>query len=81
MFVNKVDPNYYLKNREVKDLKEEFQIINRIGNVYFDSIYELDNKSDYILSINRIKRIKLDNNIYYTKCFKYYCVLHNKNND
>lgn len=52
LLYNKVNPNYYLSNREIKEKNVMFQKVLSIGNVYFNSPKELTTGNVYIVRKN-----------------------------
>ena len=75
LYVFEVNANYYLKNRKIKKINEEFQEITQIGNVHFKEPKKKKKGNIYIITKYRTNYL---NNIN-KKCFDNYCVVKIKN--
>ena len=74
LYVNKINPYYYIKNREIENKNVEFQIVKKIGNVYFEESKEIKKENVYILTKYRTDFLKIsDKN---KKCYSDYCVIY-----
>ncbi len=74
LYVNKINPYYYIKNREIENKNVEFQIVKKIGNVYFEEPKEIKKENVYILTKYRTDFLKIsDKN---KKCYSDYCVIY-----
>ena len=75
MYSNKVDPNYFIKNRNIEKEDVMFRIILDIGNVHFYYPEKLETGNVYIFFFFLLRKYKEKRDNKWVQCFGYYCVI------
>ena len=75
LYSNKIDPNFFIKNRNIEKEDVMFRIILDIGNVHFYYPEELEVGNVYIFDREMLGNFDEKRDSEYVKCFGYYCVI------